>query len=441
MTLDPKTQEVWCGVRRLSSMVSELQSEIDELRATLSGFDAYQKFARSQESFQNLEDNLVERASQGPSVSESDVRDGVVPPIESNVADWPTYLGDSNAGLLSRTGYDDYRTYLTNNGLTDVEADRHTQILKDLFDPDSAFASDTSAHQDWDALETELENNGVSASSAATTVDRLRSVFISVGAFDRRVLGSGAWSDVETYLDENGLTSAEATAVVDDLKTAYGTPLGSAQKDNFSEFDSFAEFEQYLVDQGFSQDKAQTIVEKIKNQYSDFDTFRAEILATAESLEAILNAVDHAESTSEGGPGLRVFEEAGTTAAGVSVPAGSVELKGKEVHFSQVGASEEETTAEGPINWTALDVDPLNPFPTEPVDVRATVENTSQFPAPITAKLIVDGEVLDSQSVQIRPSGQTTVGFEIDFGSTGSYDVQVSRSPTKTVLVNNRSGL
>lgn len=438
--LEPKTKEIWAGVRNLAGMVSELASEIADIRGKLNGFESYKDFLRNQSSFDELESSLKTEFSEISDVGDPDVED-TVQKLRDNFS-FTDYKNDTD-GTLSKADYDAYRTFLTNNGLSTVQADRHIQLLKERFNANATFSSDSGTHSDWDSFQTELENNGVTSSSAQSTVDDLKTVFTSVQAMDRQVMGSDSWSTFQTYLEDNGLSSTEATDVVDDLKAAYGNTLDSTTKNSFSAFDSFSEFEQYLIDQGFSTDEASNIVTQIQNNYADFDEFRTQVLSSEDGLTEILNDSSSGSETSDTGAGVRVFESSGTTEAGVSVPQGTVEIKGTRVEFSQLGEVEntgEEETSSEVIIWSNIDADDLNPFPGETVRISATVENTSPFAGTLQAKLIVNGNVRDTRSIETRGNDTQTVAFDTDF-DVGSYDVGISSSGTVGIFCNETSGL
>lgn len=443
--LEPKTKEIWAGVRNLSGMVSELASEIADIRGNLNGFDSYKDFLRSQSTWTELESNLKTELSTGnPDVEDSQVTD-TVDLLQDNFASFSDYKGDSNSGTLSQSNYDQYRSFLTNNGLTNVEADQHIQLLQNEFNENATFSSDGSTHTDWDSFQTELENNGVSSSSAETTVNDLKTVFTSVSAMDREVMGSTDWADFQSYLENNGLSSTEATNAVDDMKAAYGNTLDSAAKDNFSEFDTFQEFEDYLVNElGFSSSEAADIRQQIENNYSSFDEFREQVLSSEDGLTEILNDSSSGSETSDTGAGVRVFESSGTTSDGVSVPKGAVEIKGTEVHTSQLGSinnGAEDEADSGALAWTSTEADDLNPFPGESVRISCTLEYVAlSGSTSASAKLIVNGNVRKSKSVPVAAGEVKTVSFLTDF-EVGSYDVQINTSGEITIYCNESSGL
>lgn len=442
--LEPETKEVWAGLRELTSTTSTLRDEIDTLRAQLSGFDAYQSFLKSQASYSDLETNLTTRYDSIAGVSGSDVTE-TVSFLTDTIADFATYAGDGSVGALSLSGFDAYRTFLLDNGASSVGADRHIQLLKEGFGPDAAVAADAAAHDDWGAFEDELEANGVSASSAGTTVDRLRDAFASVGALDRTVLGADTWTDVESALQDRGLSSGAAADIVDDLQAAYGDPLSETAKDQFSEFDSFAQFEEYLIDKGFDSDKASTFVKKVTNQYQNFNQFRKQVISKQQAITKLINQSQTQPSTGGSGganAGVKVYQQSGTTDDGVPIPAGGVEVRGTEVHFSQVGAPPpQQSQPSGSLSYSAITLTPAKPNlnPSESVTIASDVTNSSSTAIPLAATLVVDGSVLDRKPLSPIPANSTrTVSFTVtgnDLGGLGEYDVGIGDSGTTTIRV------
>jgi len=245
MPLEPKTQEIWCGVRRIDSLVSELREEVDQLKSNLSGFDAYKEQLRNisevETGFFQLEDALKLRVEDVPDRDEDGITDFINKLITEFNDDFAAYKGDSNSGALSRGTFDEYRTFLTSSGYTSVESDEHIQLLKDLFDPDATFNEDVGQNGSFEEFRKELENNGVAPDTAERVVDLLSDVFPTIGAFDRLVLQSESYDAVKTGLTNAGLTDSEAQDVIDAIKQVFGNSLGESERDQFSEFDSFAE--------------------------------------------------------------------------------------------------------------------------------------------------------------------------------------------------------
>lgn len=436
--LEPKTKEIWAGIRELSSMVSELQAKLDDLRAKLSGFSAYKDFLKSQYSWEGYENNLDKTVAEAEEYDTGDV-DETVSLLKDNFSDWSTYKGDSSTGTLSQATYDEYRSYLLNNGISSVDADSHIQLLKYLFDPDAAFAGDTGEHTDWDEFQTELENNGVSSASAKTTVGDLQEVFTTVGAMDRQVLGSASWSEFQDYLEANGLSTSEADAVIADMKTAYGSTLGSSEKDSFSTYDSWAEFNTYLTDQlGYTSEEANNIIAKLQNQYDSFDDFRLNALSSDISIETILNDSSHSESGDDG-LGVKVWGSEGTTASGMDASKGDVSIRSAgRIYLEGVGApddGEDPIESGGELDWSATSAYDTSLEDNGSTTVSADVTNTANRPALLTANFVVNGSAEDSINLQV-PGGATrspSFVFDTEGRDYAEYEVRIGKADPVTI--------
>jgi len=440
MPLSPKTLEIWAGVRRPATAESALSEEMKDLLAKLSGFNAYKDFLRSQSSFDDLRSNLKSRSDDYSEVDNSDV-DTTVDLLVDNFADFGTYKGDDSSGALSQSLYDDYRGFLISNGISSVDADEHIQLLKTLFPPGGELSSDSGEHLDWDELKKKLEDLGVLSDDAETTIEKLKTVFESVKGFDRFIFSSDSWTEVEDKLVEKGLTRSEAEDIIVDLKTAYGDTLDKDARGEFSEFDSFAEFEDYLIDKGFAKDEASKIINKIKEEYTSYDTFRKEVLSKSKTVEEILSVVKHDTKSSDTTAGIKVHETAGRTEDDVAVSAGSVEVIGTEIHFSSLGSFGVGEPTSGDMVWKNLTVSDLNPYPRDPITIDADVENTTSSDVTVVARLLVDSAPVATKSLAIPASSTRSIRFRYSFDTTGSYDIAINTTSTKTVFVNETSGL
>lgn len=177
--LKPKTKEIWAGIRSAGSASSELQDEINRIRARLSGIVSYQEFLEPLTQFAGWESALETEADACGTITADEVEGTIVAPVESNFASFSDYTGDKSngTGVYAQNSYDAYRTYLTNNGLSSIDADQHIQAVQGLFGSDNTF------------------------------LDRINEF--------------GSYSELDTWLTNNGWTDDEAQALIDDLKAKY----------------------------------------------------------------------------------------------------------------------------------------------------------------------------------------------------------------------------
>ena len=449
MPLKPKTQEVWCGVRRTTGLVSELRQEINALRTELSGYSAYKDQLRTVDSFDELQTALSQRAADTAAVGDGDVT-VTVGLLRDAFSGFDTYRGDQTSGALAQAAYDEYRSFLIDdNGVDPVPADKHIQLLNELFDPAATFDFDRTPDADWATFETRLDNNGVATDTAADVTDLLESAYPAPAAVNLLVQQSDSYAAVNAELQDAGLTAAEADEVIDAFKTAYGSTLDGSARDAFSEFTSFADLRSYLRnDLGLSQDRVDSLIAKLKDKFGgDFDAVRKQ-LAAAESLEAFLADFDHnAESGDQGsGIGIKTFKNGGRDAAGREMPAGSVSIRAggdgliRFLRLSDDGATEQTSESQSSLSWSDINASPDIVLPSETTTISASVTSNSVLQAVADAQLIVNGQTVDSTVVTLPIGGTRTVSFDYQFDSIGTFEVQINQTDTAIVRVTESPG-
>jgi len=450
MPLKPKTQEVWCGVRRTTALISELRQEIDALRTELSGYSAYKDQLRTVSSFDELETALSQQAADAAAVGDGAVT-ATVALLRDSFAGYDTYRGDQTDGALAQAAYDEYRSFLIDDsGVDPVPTDEHIQLLNELFDPAATFDFDRTPDANWAAFETRLDNSGVATDTAADITDLLKSVYPAPAAVNLLVQQSDSYAAVDSGLQDAGLTAAEADEVVDAFKTAYGNTLDGDVRDAFSEFTSFADLRNYLRnDLELSQDRVDSLIAKLKDKFGgDFDAVRRQ-LAAAESLEAFLADFDHnAESgDQDSGIGVKTFEDGGRDAAGREMPAGSVSIRAggagliRLLRLSDDGATQDTSESQSALSWSNIDASPKQVKIGDEVSISASVTSSSVIQAVADAQLIVDGQTVDRTVVQVPLGVTRTVSFDYKFDSLGTKEVQINRTDTVTVQVREQPGV
>lgn len=214
--LEPQTKEIWAGIRTENSMTASIQDQINRLRSRLSGLDSYQDFLESISDFDTLESDLESRDDDFVDIGTSDVEDDIVSPVESNFSSFSDYKGDSNngTGVYNQSTYDDYRTYLTDNGLSSIAADQHLQDLQTLFPTDQAFIDAVDDNTSYSELETYLENNGYSDSEATELIDELKTQFASFDDLESALSGSVTLDNLANEFDHSP-TQGNGTAGIE----------------------------------------------------------------------------------------------------------------------------------------------------------------------------------------------------------------------------------
>jgi hypothetical protein len=205
--LTAKTKEIWARVRRPESATSEIQALITALRTRVSGIVAYQTWLEGVGSWDAYGSGLESRATDRAGVDSDDTQTARSI-VEDAFTSFDDFSGDStnDTGVFGLSGYDGYRTYLTDNGVGEIDSDEHAQTIQAIFDPDDTFID---AVEDdltsWSELDTWLQDNGFSANEADEFVTRLQTQFDS-------------WTDFETFL--SGAVS------LDPLLNEFGHSLG-----------------------------------------------------------------------------------------------------------------------------------------------------------------------------------------------------------------------
>ena len=71
----------------------------------------------------------------------------------------------------------------------------------------------------------------------------------------------------------------------------------------------------------------------------------------------------------------------------------------------------------------------------ETVDVTAEVTNSGDADGAYSAELVIDGTVVDSQSIDVDANGTATVTFTRSFDAEGDYAIRVGDGPTEGLTV------
>jgi len=192
-SLEPKTKELWAGIRSTTSKQSTIQRYITELRSRVSGIVALQAMLEqsSTDSFSAYETELKSKTDVR-AVSDSDAEEARdIVENESSFSSYSDYAGDAGngTGVHNQSDYDAYRGYLTSNGVGNVDADVHNRTIKRLYTPGDTFIDQVvNESTSFDELETWLDNQGFASEDATAFRDELEGEFAD-------------WSSFETFLD------------------------------------------------------------------------------------------------------------------------------------------------------------------------------------------------------------------------------------------------
>lgn len=233
-----------------------------------------------------------------------------------------------------------------------------------------------------------------------------------------------------------------------------GTEITSTLKNNISEdwdtyvsqFDSanlssWADYENWLVNNGVSSDQAASIRSKLESKYPDWATFKDKTLNDYTSWfdwEADFQSnvglrSDRTDADGQPSAGIKVHEEDGITRAGDPIEAGGVEVFGREVHFAQTGPIEQ--SGEPSISYSNLTISDTTPYLNQSVDISADVSNTSAYGGSVVAELIVDSAIWKAQTIELGGNTTKTVTFTTPFTDYDEYEVKIGPLPSQTVTV------
>lgn len=203
---------------------------------------------------------------------------------------------------------------------------------------------------------------------------------------------------------------------------------------------SYSDFKTYLTNNGFTSDEADDFISKAQNNFNSWSDFQDYVVNQTDSYEEFRTGFGNtntigSELQTQGGDkisGVRFFEQAGVTKDGVDVPEGSVEVFGREVHFSQTGSSAPSTSPVTYSNITSSDL--LHTFDVgSNGTISADVSNPNSTPVTENIPLIEDGSVLITTVRTIPANSTETVSFTIAKNSVECHDYAIG--DTSEILV------
>ena len=235
--LEPETKEIWAGIRSRNSMVSELQNQINALRSRVSGIIGYQDFLEqsSVDSFNSYESELKTKAGNYNSVGESDVAKATQT-ARDTFASFSDFTGDASndTGIFGLVSYDEYRNYLTNNGVGELAADQHNRTIQALFSSDALLITKiTEDFSSWDELKQWLIDNGWTSAEAEEFIAKLKEQFDSFQDFQDFVSGLESLEELLNEFDHSpgGNAGQPGVEVRDGDLYLYGQNIYMQQQD------------------------------------------------------------------------------------------------------------------------------------------------------------------------------------------------------------------
>lgn len=252
------------------------------------------------------------------------------------------------------------------------------------------------------------------------------------------------------------------------LPSSQGNPLRDLWNklenvENFADFQNkinnistFDEFENYLKNElGFTPDEAKKLRKQIENNFDSFSDFQTTVINSG-SYDEFENELDWGrtirgpgkDSNGRAVSGIRFHSTAGITKDGVSVPAGTTEIFGQEVHFSRGSASgtrntDDSTSDSGDkdlFSWSNVSVSDTNPKIGEVITVSGTVSSSSDYQENYLPVLMNGNNVVrQGNLIRLNPQGSQSVSLGFAFPDSGTFEIGFQDSSTVTVDVEPRS--
>lgn len=230
---------------------------------------------------------------------------------------------------------------------------------------------------------------------------------------------------------------SEVKADIDRLKDSVGT--WSDFQDLVGDSADYSDLEQKLLDAGFPSDKVDAFIDKIQDQYSGYAAFEDDVQNILTSYTEFQSQFGNQQGltgsrrTSDGEPvaGLRVHDESGTSFAGVSVPAGTTEIYGRRIEFSQQDASVDPSD----LTYSNQTTDDSDNVVTvyQDITISADVSNPNAFGVDATVPLKAGGSVISQRSIRLGANATQTVSFTISRNEYVCLDLAIGTLSSVTV--------
>lgn len=229
-------------------------------------------------------------------------------------------------------------------------------------------------------------------------------------------LGTEDWL-VWLGVKEPQVDLSEMRADVDRLKDSVGD--WSAFETLVSNQTSYAEYEQALLDAGFPSDKVDAHISRVQDTYSGWSAYQDDVVNTLNSYEEYQSQFGNqsgmtgSELTEDGEPtaGIRVHDQSGVSYAGVSVPAGTTEIFGRRIEFSQQDAAADPSD----VTYANQSTDDADNVVTvyQSMTISADVSNPNGWGVDVTVPLQEDGTVTQQETIRLGANATETVSFTL----------------------------
>lgn len=241
----------------------------------------------------------------------------------------------------------------------------------------------------------------------------------------------------------------EVTIIKGDLNKLQDALTFEQFQSDLDDVADFSELNTYLQNEAnFSSDEADSFIEKIQQNFSDedssgsvYDEFKDYTQNTATTWETFKNnfgnqATFSGEVETESGEpaaGIRVHDQNGVSYDGVVVPAGTVEVFGTRVEFSQ---QDTPFTGEALISYSNLQVSNTIPEKFETITISADIDNIGDVFGDAYPQLKIDGEVVSTAGpITIPNGGSDSIEFTWTFTELQSVEMTIGALEPETVSV------
>lgn len=237
----------------------------------------------------------------------------------------------------------------------------------------------------------------------------------------------------------------DAGTFSDHLQNGYDYD-GDSTKESI---DTFTDFGKYLSEGsnsiGFTTEEKDKFIEKIKQNFTDednsgsvFDEFKNYVINNVINFEdlkgafASTNTITGDTETTQGiaAAGIRFFESEGRTKDNVQAPAGSVEVYGKEVHFSQT----EGTLSGSPsLTYKNISASDTNPDNGQEVTISVDIENSGNGDGTANSPFFEDSTRINSRKDRVSANSTISISFDVQKSESQQHEYSIGDSGTVTV--------
>lgn len=180
----------------------------------------------------------------------------------------------------------------------------------------------------------------------------------------------------------------------------------------------YDELETELTDtHGWTTGEADPFISRLENEFNSYADLQSSVdgFESYEDLQALFDTAttfvsDSLTRNQEPAAGIRLHETAGVSESGVDVPAGTAEVFGNRIEFSEQAAAR---GTRDPPSYANLSATNTTVGTGVPITISADVTNENGFAGEYSVVLTRDGEVEQEKTVSLSANETVTVEFEV----------------------------